>query len=158
MTIEELAALFALAAELANSEAARQVQERCGATVWGALSGRGLIDRHLSEQAIWQLSARGQAFIDHVLALPLPEEVRAWRMPKTNARRSAPRMTATEVLERQRPPPAPVAPQVEIPTDPAELSALASHLMDSGYGMNEVKETLKLSDEQAQRIFYGGTH
>lgn len=52
-------------------------------------------------------------------------------------------------------PPPPPKPKRVIPTDPEELRLEAVRLMDAGYGMNEVKEQLELTEVQAQQFFFG---
>ena len=50
---------------------------------------------------------------------------------------------------------APPKPKRIIPTDPDELKAAALRLLDAGYGMNEVKTELELTEEQARAFFFG---
>lgn len=57
--------------------------------------------------------------------------------------------------EGPAPPPPPLRPKRVIPTDPELLRLEAVRLMDAGYGMNEVKEMLELTEPQAQAFFYG---
>lgn len=61
----------------------------------------------------------------------------------------------TMEIEEGTPPPPPLRPKRIIPTDPEELRLEAVRLMDAGYGMNEVKEQLELSEAQAQQFFFG---
>lgn len=66
------------------------------------------------------------------------------------------RWTSLEEVGEGTPPPAPPSrPKRVIPTDPEELRLEAVRLMDAGYGMNEVKEQLELTEPQAQAFFFG---
>lgn len=110
-----------------------------------------LVRVQLIQDSTPELTERGQVFLEHVLALPLPEQIAAWKMP----------LAAAAIESSGPPPPAPpppnrVAPR-PIPTDPAELRAEALRMLDSGYGMNETAEFLKLSADQVQAIFYGAS-
>lgn len=49
----------------------------------------------------------------------------------------------------------PLRPKRIIPTDPEELRLEAVRMMDAGFGMNEVKEQLELTEPQAQQFFFG---
>jgi hypothetical protein len=55
----------------------------------------------------------------------------------------------------EAPPPPPLKPKRAIPSDPDALRAAAIQMMDQGYGMNEVREELELTESQAQSFFYG---
>ena len=59
------------------------------------------------------------------------------------------------IEEVSAPPAPPLRPKRVIPTDPEELRAEAQHLMNAGFGMNEVKEELQLTESQAQAFFFG---
>lgn len=105
-----------------------------------------------------ELTERGQVFLGHVLALPLPEPVSAWRMPGASVTVASAPMPETEEGVAPPPPPPPTRlTRRQIPTDPVELRAEALRMLDSGCGMNETAELLKLSPDQVQAIFYGGS-
>lgn len=110
-----------------------------------------------------ELTDRGQVFLAHVLGLPLPESVPAWRMPGASVTVSAagPVQPGEPLVEDEGvapppPPPASMLPKVDIPTDPVALKARALQLADSGFGLGEVSRMLQLTPEQSQAIFYGG--
>lgn len=106
-----------------------------------------------NSEANWEITERGRVFIDHLQGLALPEQTTAWRMPD---RYSIPGSTAHWIDEDTKPPPAPpLRPKRVIPTDPEELRLEALRLMDAGFGMNEVKEQLELTEPQAQQFFFG---
>lgn len=117
-----------------------------------------LRDENLVDETGVQLTERGAAFLWHLLAQPLPEQVMTWRVPGGSSM-SAPlpgRETGEGVATPAPPSPTRVS-RRPIPTDPSELRAEALRMMDSGYGMNETAEFLKLSPDQVQAIFYGGS-
>lgn len=51
--------------------------------------------------------------------------------------------------------PVKVTPPRDIPTDPEILRATATHMLNSGSSMNEVKTALNLTQEQADQFFFG---
>jgi hypothetical protein len=117
------------------------------------------------------LTDRGQAFLEHILALPLPEQV--WRMPGErgfswpapnpiveDALRKIGELHTYPAIPLVEPAPSPPARFVvptdteAAPMDPAERTALAHRLLNSGqWSRNEVKEKLKLSETEMQAIF-----
>jgi hypothetical protein len=153
MTYEMLAALFDLAHNCTghHDEGTRRQLERLGLTDDGSIT------------------PRGHAFIEHVCALPLPERVTAWRVP-----RIAPNPAAfmddfvtfgTAALHingideegepPSGPPPKPFASRIEVPTDPELLKAQANALLDRGMSMGEIERELSLTPEQATAFFRG---
>lgn len=171
-------ALLLLSTAAVGSREHREIIEQNGPGVWLALGELQLVERE-SEQSLWQLTERGRVLVDHVLSLPLPEL--AWRMPGQQQPVMPVRPSAVDpvqlalnslgsmapwpfaakavTLEDNGPtparPPAPVSmlPKVDIPEDPEALEQRANQLLNSGYGLNEVKEMLKLSSAQAQAFF-----
>lgn len=128
--------------------------------VLGELAAAQLIERDPSEEAPWCLAERGKVFVEHLQSLELPTPVTVWKMPgvATKFVGARPRMPGPEEGAAPPAPPPPTrVPPRPIPTDPAELRALALQMMDSGFGMNETAEFLKLTPEQSQAIFYGGS-
>lgn len=75
-------ALLLLSTAAPTSPEHHEIIEQNGPGVWHALEELGLVESRGDEQTtLWVLSERGQVLVEHVLALPLPEPVRAWRMP-----------------------------------------------------------------------------
>lgn len=150
MTLDHLAALFAVASHTTVSE--NDLEQ---------LATDELVER--SGDSVWEVSARGQAFIDHVRSLPLPRQLTQWVMPSDDPPFSLATLgSAVQFkpmhlsMEEGTPPPAPPLRRKRvIPTDPEELRLEAVRMMDAGYGMNEVKEQLELTDPQAQQFFFG---
>ena len=155
MTLQQLAALIGLAAVPRSSVSAIEHVQRMPAGLWDELFAQQLITRDMSEQAVWFVSERGQAFVDHVCALPLPQQAIAWRMPTAEEPLVWSSKIAVPFEDEGRPPPPPKKPKRVIPTDPELLRLEAIRLMDAGYGMNEVKEQLELTEPQAQAFFFG---
>lgn len=143
MNLEELQALVSIAVSgVPTSEVVRNT----------------LVHFKLIEVDTPRLTDRGQVFLEHVLALPLPEPVSAWRMPGASVTVASAPMPETEEGVAPPPPPPPTRlTRRQIPTDPVELRAEALRMLDSGCGMNETAELLKLSPDQVQAIFYGGS-
>lgn len=147
MTLQQLAALFDLAA---SAGVEGLCEERHGNATWAALEQ--------SELAVagetWAITDRGRAFLDHVCALPLPQQTIAWRML---GQVTLPTTEIATILEDEGkpPPPPPLRRKRVIPTDSEELRLEAVRMMDAGYGMNEVKEELELTGPQAQQFFFG---
>lgn len=158
----QLAALF----DLAASDGADS--KRHEPNTWRSLEVLQLVD--VGEHA-FMLSERGWAYVQHVCALPLPELT--WRMPDgtlssgTFSESGTFTKAAWDGLVRinrppapvpgdegPAPPPPPLRPKRIIPTDPDELRSEAIRLMDQGFGMNEVKEQLELTETQAQQFFF----
>jgi len=161
MTLDELSALLAIA--YTGGAVALVVTET---RALGYLRDQQLIEAD-GEQGGVRLSERGRVFVDHILALPLPVPVSAWRMPSgiVEYAQPDPVMNATEALSRQTPPeedntpPAPprplnFRPGNPIPTDPAERSAEAKRLIDSGWGVNEVATQLEMAIDEVEAIFF----
>lgn len=160
-------ALLLLSTAAAGSREHGEIIEQNGPGVWLALGELQLVERE-SEQSLWQLTERGRVLVDHVLSLPLPQL--AWRMPGQQQPVMPlyqPWLDKDIRLLRPGPaepsgpaprPPAPVSmlPKVDIPEDPVALEQRANELLNGGYGLNEVKEMLKLSSAQAQ-AFFGAT-
>lgn len=143
MNLDQLHALVAIA--VTGTPPSQEVREQ-------------LVRAQLIQDSAPVLTDRGRVFLEHVLALPLPEPVSAWRMP--GAAVSAAVTAAQETAEGIAPPPPPPPTRISrrpIPTDPAELRVEALRMMDSGFGMNETAEFLKLSSDQVQAIFYGAS-
>lgn len=152
LTLEQLAALTLLATPGPSG---------FSETTYEHLQGLDLV-RYNSE-CNWEITDRGRVFLDHLEALPLPRQITQWVMPSDSpafdlavfgtAAQFKPMHLSIE--DDTPPPPPPLRPKRVIPTDPEELKALALSLMNSGFGMNEVKEQLELTEGQAQQFFFG---
>lgn len=152
--------------------------------IWLSLSDLKLVERG-DEHALWRLTERGRVLVEHVLALPLPEPVRAWRMPgapspfapavSPNAGRpievdweAAKRSLAASDLQpgNAAPPPDDDTPPPRAPNpkpipgivlaeDPQARRNQARQLLDRGFGAREVAETLELPEAEVEQMFFG---
>ncbi|MHB8817298.1 MAG: hypothetical protein ACYDAE_29100 [Steroidobacteraceae bacterium] len=153
-----------------------EIIEANGPGVWLALQELGLIDRS-SERTLWDLTERGQVLVEHILELPLPEPVRAWRMPgapSPSAPAATERVIAKDVLEQWRslqpvdaescaqedgeppprpPPPKPI-PGIAVAETLAERLKQGAELLGRGYGVTEVAETLELDANELDRFAF----
>jgi hypothetical protein len=149
MRLEETAALIALATSGPFTE-----------NTYEHLQALELVRK--SSDANWEITERGRVFIDHLQGLELPRQITQWVMPSDDppfslaAFGSAAQFKPMNLsIDDGPPPPPPIRRKREIPTDPDELKAEADRLMNAGYGMNEVKAELELTDAQAQAFFFG---
>lgn len=124
----------------------------------------------------WQLTRRGQVFLEHVLRLPLPHQATVWRMPgdwherelasddprpsaqAVETRRILDDVVLPRVFDEDTPPPPPPKPKpihgVTPAADPDERMRQAGELLERGFGLNEVAETLEMDARAIDRHFY----
>lgn len=120
------------------------------------LQALGLV-RYNSESN-WEITERGRVFLDHLQGLSLPVQTAAWRMPGSDVLitgRQPLELHMSGIDDGPAPPPPPLRRKRVIPTDPDALRLEAVQMMNSGFGMNEVKEELELTESQAQQFFFG---
>lgn len=166
MTAAHYIALLLLSTAGKETREHREIIELNGPGVWVALSELQLVERH-GEHGLWRLTERGAALVEHVITLPLPERVMAWRMPSSGVSiETVARLVSAPIVQ---PPAADSDPEVPPPKPPApkpiqgvvpEESAAARHaqareLLDRGFGVQEVAETLELELPTVEGIFFG---
>lgn len=161
MTPVELTMLFTtaqhpLGADTLRTPAAAQAMEN--------LLGADLVQS--ADAGTFELAPRGQAFVDHVSQLELPEQVTVWRIGGM-AQPLGPGMSHPSVAFRavqpqtdDGPPPPPAAPAkringVAVPDDPEQKRTLGISLMNNGMGVGEVAELLGVSFAEADSYFTG---
>lgn len=165
--------------------------------IWLSLSDLKLVER-AREQGLWYLTERGRVLVAHILELPLPEAVSAWRMPglleasRAAWERDDPRRrltlledaftgepargivegalhrlagnlhssSADSAADEDTPPPRPPPPKpihgITPAADPDERMKQAGELLDRGFGLNEVAETLEMDAGAIDRHFFPG--
>lgn len=159
MNLEQLNTLVHFAYITQSGAAAPEHEDR----VFEELARLGLTDGAA-------VTPRGMAFIRHLCALPLPERVTAWQVPRITHSPGAflddvaafgvgaLRISGIEEGEGEPPKgpmPKPFATRIEIPSDPEALNMEANRLLDSGMGQMEVAHALDMTEEQVARIFRG---
>ncbi|HEX5461907.1 MAG TPA: hypothetical protein VFX20_18225 [Steroidobacteraceae bacterium] len=156
-----------------GSKEHQEIIEMNGPGVWLALAELHLVQRF---PKLWTLTERGQVLVDHILVLPMP--VNAWRMPNLHSTSAVsetePPLTATAQAlhnadtilgvgtataeDEGEPPPRPPAPkpiQGIVPAaDPAARLKQAEQLLERGYGVSEIAETLEMSADEIERAFF----
>lgn len=176
-------ALLLLSSAAEGSREHAEIVMANDAGIWLSLSDLKLVDRQ-DEHALWSLTERGHVLVEHVLELPLPEPVRAWRMPGApspsapavsprvdvdwDAARDALRSDRTNLQPPSadsstddedgipRPPlPKPI-PGIVLAEDPQARRNQARQLLDRGFGVNEIAETLELPAVEVEQMFLAG--
>lgn len=181
MTAAHYIALLLLSTAVEGSPDHAQIIVQNGPGIWLSLSSLNLVERE-PEQVLWVLTGRGRALIEHILGLPLPEQVTSWQMPGASQQ-----STATSIQEAMRrwnesgvpaaappnlqpvnadseddgppppkpPPPKPI-PGITPAEDPQARRDQARDLMNRGYGTSEIADTLEMSQSEVEQIFFGG--
>lgn len=184
MTAGHYIALLLLSTAEEGSVEHTQVIVQNGPGVWLALREQNLVERE-AEQFLWRLSDRGRALVEHVLTLPLPEQVTAWRMPGALIATPASLHTAMQIWQANAgsvtwvdaeeelplnagtpaddgpPPPKPPAPKpipgITPAEDPQDRRAQVLNLINRGFGTSEIATTLEMSQGEVDAIFFAGS-
>ena len=80
MTAAHYIALLLLSTVAEYSPEHLEIIQQNGEGIWVALYELSLVEP-LDKPFAWRLSERGRALVEHILDLPLPEQVTSWRMP-----------------------------------------------------------------------------
>lgn len=198
MTAAHYIALLLLSTAAEGSTEHAEIVRMNDAGIWLSLSDLKLVER-AREQGLWYLTERGRVLVAHILELPLPEPVSAWRMPASLEascaawERDDPRRRLTSLedafaeeparsivdgalhrlaagilhspsadlaADDDTPPPRPPPPKpihgITPAADPDERMKQAGELLDRGFGLNEVAETLEMDAGAIDRHFYPG--
>lgn len=174
MTAAHYIGLLLLSTAAEGSREHLEIIEQNGPGIWLALYAEALVEKRESEQPLWHLSERGRVLVDHVLALSLPEQVTAWRMPDPSSNQVWPTRTGapldaasahvvppvTIAIDEDGPPP-PIPKRKPIPgitpaADPADRREQVQDLLNRGFGTSEIAQTLEMDHAEVEQIFFGG--
>ncbi len=182
MTAAHYIALLLLSTAAEGSREHHEILDQNGEGIWLSLGDLKLVEREqppdTSDRGFWCLTERGRALVEHILELPLPEQVTTWRMPSIPAnsigeavRRwnesgvpaaAPPNLQPPSAdSEPDGPPPPKAPPPKPIPgiapaEDPQARRAQALELMNRGYGTSEIADTLEMDRGDVEQIFFGG--
>jgi hypothetical protein len=104
------------------------------------------------------LADRGRALLEHLLSVPLPEQVTVWRVPGVSQQTSVP--VERPVAIDPRPPPAIarfVTPQPPTMSELtlAERDTIVRRLTDQGWSQGEIAQQTGLTEAQVAAVFGG---